>query len=151
MKEQIHAIRAIRGQYQAVLAHHSTAQINHIPQGFNNNLIWNAAHIISVQQMIVYGLAGHQWILDKDQVKAFKKDTKPEQNYNPFFIEQISVQLISTIDRMEEDIEADIFKTYTPFMPSMGYEVKNLEQALTFILFHDSLHMGHMINLRKFL
>jgi hypothetical protein len=29
-------------------------QLNTIPEGYNNNLIWNIAHIIVVQQMLVY-------------------------------------------------------------------------------------------------
>jgi hypothetical protein len=32
-------------------------QLNKIPEGYNNNLIWNIAHVVVVQQMLVYKLS----------------------------------------------------------------------------------------------
>ena len=36
----------------------SLEQLNKIPVGFNNNIIWNITHIVVVQQMLAYKLSG---------------------------------------------------------------------------------------------
>ena len=38
------------------LENYTLEQLNKIPDGFHNNLIWNIGHIIVVQQMLVYNL-----------------------------------------------------------------------------------------------
>ena len=35
------------------LINYSLEQLNKVPEGYNNNLIWNIAHIVVVQQMLV--------------------------------------------------------------------------------------------------
>jgi hypothetical protein len=51
--------------------------LNTIPEGYSNNLIWNIAHIIVVQQMLVYKLSITMMISD-EMVEKYKKGTKPE-------------------------------------------------------------------------
>jgi hypothetical protein len=36
----------------------TTEELNQIPRGLNNNIIWNLAHLISGQQGIFYARAG---------------------------------------------------------------------------------------------
>jgi hypothetical protein len=40
-----------------MLAGYTLEQLNKIPEGYNNNLIWNIAHVVVVQQMLVYKLS----------------------------------------------------------------------------------------------
>jgi len=35
-------------------------QLNKIPEGFSNNLIWNIGHIIVTQQVLIYKLSNLQ-------------------------------------------------------------------------------------------
>ena len=44
----------------------TTEQLNKIPEGYNNNIIWNLAHLIYAQQSICYVGAG-QTIIVTDQ------------------------------------------------------------------------------------
>ena len=50
--------KTIREILLKILDHHSLEQLNKIPSGFNNNLIWNIAHCIASQQVLVYKLSG---------------------------------------------------------------------------------------------
>ena len=43
-----------RELYQNYFDQYSVNQLNEIPIGFNNNLIWNIAHVLVVQQKLMY-------------------------------------------------------------------------------------------------
>src|SRR4051794_30550280 len=53
-------------------------QLNRIPDGFNNNLIWNFGHLLATQQSIFYGLAGLTPNVDEQFIKRYRRFTKPE-------------------------------------------------------------------------
>ena len=57
----------------------STEQLNKVPAGFNNNIIWNAAHMVAAQQGICYKRSGEQMKIEEDFFQAYKPDTKPEK------------------------------------------------------------------------
>ena len=64
-------------------------QLNKVPDGFNNNLVWNYAHIVASMQMLCYLRAGLPARLDEEFVHAYKIGTKPEkfvtvEEYNQF-------------------------------------------------------------------
>ncbi|WAC00870.1 DinB family protein [Lacinutrix neustonica] len=46
------------GFFKAYLEELSLAQLNAIPNGFNNNVIWNIGHCIVTEQILVYKLSG---------------------------------------------------------------------------------------------
>jgi hypothetical protein len=48
-------------------------QLNTIPEGYSNNLIWNIAHIV-VQQMLVYKLSGLPMMISDEMVKYKKRN-----------------------------------------------------------------------------
>ena len=60
------------------LENYSLEQLNTIPEGFSNNLIWNIGHIIVVQQMLVYKLSNLPMHISDVMAEKFKKGTKPE-------------------------------------------------------------------------
>ena len=62
----------------------SLDDLNKIPQGFNNNMIWNIGHIVVTQQLLAYKLSGLPMIVSDSMVAKYMKDTKPEG-----FVEQL--------------------------------------------------------------
>ena len=44
----------------------SIEQLNQVPPGFNNNIIWNMGHLIAAQQGICYRRAGTDMIVSED-------------------------------------------------------------------------------------
>jgi hypothetical protein len=43
-------------------------------EGYSNNLIWNIAHIIVVQQMLVYKLSGLPMMISDEMVEKYKRN-----------------------------------------------------------------------------
>ena len=42
------------------LKQYSLAQLNKIPEGFNNNIIWNIAHTVVTHQLLLYKMTGNE-------------------------------------------------------------------------------------------
>ena len=87
----------------------SIEQLNHIPTGFNNNIIWNLGHMVAAQQGICYKRAGLNTIIDDDFFNTYKPGTKPERFIDAGEAEQISSLLLSTLDQLATDLGNNIF------------------------------------------
>ncbi|MBP6235030.1 MAG: DinB family protein [Saprospiraceae bacterium] len=129
----------------------SIDQINQIPSGFNNNILWNCAHIIAVQQMLTYGLINQAFTVDKTFVFRFSPGTKPDGWYDEPFVNEVKALLFSTFEQLREDIDTDIFQEFNPFLTALKFEINDREKAVAFNQYHEALHMGHILNIRKFL
>ena len=134
-----------------VIESHSVEQLNTIPPGFSNNLIWNIAHIIVVQQMLVYKLSGLPMSIDEAMVERFKRETKPQGTVDGAQIEQIKTLLFETIDQAQTDLAGGNFTNYTEFTTMSGYTIKTAQDAMAFNLYHEGVHMGIIMQIRKFL
>lgn len=130
---------------------YDTAQLNRKPDGFSNNLVWNLGHILVVQQLLVYGLSGQPLHIPQKLVAAYQRDTRPEGPVGETEISQIRHWLGETVPLLEADLEAGRFGSFRPFTNSAGFQVTNLQEAITFNNFHEGLHLGYMLSIRKFL
>ncbi|MDB4926092.1 MAG: hypothetical protein JWR23_2148 [Mucilaginibacter sp.] len=124
-------------------------QLNKIPAGFNNNIIWNLAHMIAAQQGLCYRRAGIDTIVDETFFMTYKPDTKPEKFINAAELETIKALLISTVDQLETDIKNNLFTNYTPWTTRYGVEINNISEAVNFLPFHDGLHVGYIMALKR--
>ncbi len=59
------------------LEKYTLEQLNTIPQGFSNNLIWNIGHIIVAQQGLVYRPSGLPMNLPEGLYAQYKPGTIP--------------------------------------------------------------------------
>ncbi|SCY56781.1 DinB family protein [Flavobacterium caeni] len=130
---------------------YSLEQLNTIPPGFKNNLIWNIAHIVVVQQMLVYNLSGLPMMVSREMVDAYKRGAKPERDVTQTEVDEIRQLLTATIDQTERDFANGIFKNYTEFTTMTGFNLKTAEEAMAFNYYHEAVHTGVMMSIRKFL
>ena len=87
-------------------------QLNTIPEGFNNNLIWNIGHIVVVQQMLVYKFSGLPMMISDEMVEKYKKGTKPEQDATQAEVDEIQSLLFETINQTKADLENKFSKIF---------------------------------------
>lgn len=133
------------------LEKYTLEQLNAIPEGFSNNLIWNIAHIVVTQQMLVYKLSGLAMNISDEMVEKYKKGTKPEHQATQAEVNEIKTLLFSTIDQTAADIDAKIFENFIEYPTSTGFVLKSAEDAMAFNNFHEGLHIGILMSIRKFL
>lgn len=130
---------------------HTLEQLNTIPEGHNNNLIWNIGHIIVTQQLLVYKLAGLPMLISEELVEKYRKGTKPEHIATQAEVDEINTLLLETIHQTKTDFDNKIFKNYTEYPTSTGFSLKSIEDALVFNNFHEGLHIGIMMSMKKFI
>ena len=128
----------------------SLEQLNKIPDGFNNNIIWNIGHIIVVQQMLVYLLSDLPMLVSDEMVQKYKRGTKPEQDVTPSEIAEIQSLLFESIAKTEVDYNSNTFKSYKEFTTMTGFNLKNVEDALAFNYYHEAIHTGVIMGIKKF-
>jgi DinB family protein len=133
------------------LENYTLEQLNKIPEGFGNNLIWNISHIVVVQQMLVYKLSGLPMMISDEMVEKYKRGTKPETDVTQEEIDEIKRLLFATLEQSKKDFGANIFKEYSEFTTMSGFLIKNAKAAMEFNNYHEAVHTGVMMQLRKFL
>lgn len=151
MENSIKLIKACRAKWLTKIEGLSTAQLNHIPTGFNNNLAWQMGHIVVSQQILCYKLSGNQFVIAEELIDLYKNGSKPERDFSEAEIEQMKGYFSSTIDQLESDLANNIFDNFTPYTISTypGVELKSVNDAIDFVAAHDSLHYGCSISLAK--
>lgn len=127
----------------------SLEQLNKVPEGFSNNIIWNIAHCIVTQQLLVYKLSGLEGVLTDDMIAEFRKGTKTERNLSQTEVNDIKALLYLPLDKTEEDYGNGVFKTYNEYTVSTGSTLSKVEDALAFNNFHEGIHLGYILALKK--
>ncbi|MGJ8551023.1 DinB family protein [Winogradskyella wichelsiae] len=128
---------------------YTLAELNKIPEGFTNNIIWNITHTIVTQQRLVYHLSGLSMLVSDDMVAKFRNGTQPENNLSQQEVDVIKDLLISTIEKTKEDYTKGVFKTYYEYTVGMKSTLHNVEEAIEFNNFHEGMHLGYILALRK--
>ncbi|KLT65965.1 MULTISPECIES: DinB family protein [Pedobacter] len=126
-------------------------QLNTIPDGFNNNIIWNFGHIVVSTQTLCYVRTG--LVADASNVKFnefYKKDTRPTYTVTETEVAELKAIALQSIDQIKEDYAAGVFKAITPFSTSTyGVEMKSIEEVLITTVGHDNVHYGYAWALKK--
>ena len=142
--------KTIREILLKILDSHSLEQLNKIPTGFSNNLIWNIAHCVSTQQILVYKLSGLPMMVSEDFINKYRKGTKPEGDVSQAEVDEIRTLLSTTLEQVQKDFADGIFQNYTEYTTSMGYTLRNINGALEFNNYHEGIHTGIVMSIRKF-
>lgn len=118
-------------------------KLNRIPQGFSNNLVWNFAHVMSSMQMLCYERSGFASRIDQALVDAYKPQTFPEKFVDEVRFEIIKEAVMSSVDILKDDYKAGIFKHYAERQTRFGVLITNIDEAISYISTHETLHFGY--------
>ncbi|MBU2949829.1 DinB family protein [Tamlana agarivorans] len=140
----------IRKIFYKIIETTSLEDLNKIPQGFNNNVIWNIAHCVVTQQLLAYKLSGIDVSLSPKMIERYMKDTKPEGDLGQDEIDEIKSLLVSTIEKTKIDFDHGVFKTFNAYTVSTtGNTLGHINDALEFSVVHDGIHYGYVLALLK--
>ena len=140
-----------RANINKLVAAYSLEQLQIIPEGMNNNLLWNYGHVLVTQQLLCYKLSGNEVSMESSIVDRYRKGTFPDHIdaeaelalFNKLCFEQVGV--------LKADYEKGLFKDFKPYATSFGMELAAIEDAILFNNAHEAMHLGTMLAIRKFL
>ncbi len=137
-----------RAFFKQCLTANSLTDLNTIPQGFNNNIIWNIGHVVVTQQLLLYKLSGLPMQVSQTLIDRYKKGSKPEKLVSQQEVDEIKTLLHTTLEQLKNDYTSNKFKQYTSYTVSTtGNTLTNIEEALQFVLFHEGIHLGYVMAL----
>lgn len=149
MKEAFEILKITRRNQLAAIKDLTLEQLNVIPQGFNNNLIWNLGHVIVTQQILCYKLSGNPLNVEDDLLNKFAKGTLPSPNFEFTDLERLKKHSKSLVEQLEKDYNSGLFKKFDKYPTSYGYELNSIEDAINFNNVHEGVHLGYIMSLKR--
>lgn len=146
--ELIEALRQTRHNILKTVETYSIEEMNVVPEGFNNSLLWNLGHVWVTQKMLHYGLSGLSLNIDDELVNQFRKGSKAIV-WTEDTLSTIKSDFLQSVDMLERDLSAKIFKEFRKYRTSYNVELTSLEDALWFNNMHEAMHLGYMLAMRK--
>ena len=124
----------------------SLEELNEIPAGFNNNIIWNFGHIVVTTPVLCYVRTGI--LADASSVKyvsAYAKGTKPTYFVTQEEVDELKALAISTIETLEKDYNEGKLNNIVPFETSTyGALLESIEDVIITTAGHDNTHLGYV-------
>lgn len=151
MEATFKILETSRNIYLNFLENYTLEQLNKIPEGFSNNLIWNIGHIIVSQQGLIYRLSGLPINISDEINEKYKNGSRPGGNTNQEEVNEIKHLLISLAKQTKTDYETGKFQNYTEYQTKTGFHLGNFKEAMEFNNYHEGIHMGIMMQIRKFI
>ena len=149
MKVQFDILTKTRAIILYYIKELSLDQLHIIPDGFNNNIAWNIAHLVVTQQLLHYKLSGNDCLVSDELIAAYQKGTSPSVEFSQQAFDEVLELFQGLPSTLEEDFEAGIFKEYSAYKTSTGFVIDSMEKAIIFNNFHESLHLGVIMSLKK--
>ncbi|MEO6980396.1 MAG: DinB family protein, partial [Mucilaginibacter sp.] len=81
--------------------------------------------------------------------EMYKPGTTPGGLVDEAGVEEIKTLMLSTIYQLEQDYNEEIFTGYPTFTTRYGVEISSIKEAIKFLTFHDGLHMGYIMALKR--
>lgn len=122
-----------------------------IPNGFNNNIIWNIGHIITVNQKLIYKTSNVPIIIPENFYHQYITGTLPNPDNDFKNIPIIKDLLTQTFEQGIKDYENKKFQGFNSITTGTGFHLTSIEEAFAFNNYHEALHIGLMLNIKKFI
>jgi hypothetical protein len=149
MKTNLKLLKASISNISGMVKGLSNEQLNEIPTGYSNNIIWNVAHLIVTQKLLIYGLSNNELNLDDGFLETYRKGGKPNGVVSEDECKSIILLFDYLYTELEQDLEILDFSNFKAYPTSYNFEITNLDEAVTFNNLHFGLHFAFLLKLLK--
>lgn len=148
MTELTHLLET-RKNFLSVINSLTTEQLNKIPAGLNNNIIWNFGHVIVTQQLLCYKLSNNPMRVSEELVEKYRKGSQPSNSVSAEEIDELKKLALELPLKLEEDLKTMNFRDYKAYTTSFNVTLSSMEEAIKFNNIHEGLHLGYAMAIRK--
>ena len=82
-------------------------------------------------------------------IESYRKGTAPTKTISAVEFEEIKQLFVSLPLQFEEDYNKGVFQTYTEYTTSVGVTLTDIVSARDFNTFHEGIHLGVLLALKK--
>ncbi len=140
MIQYLTKLEELRTRLLKCTKHLTTQQINYIPPGFKNNIIWNIGHELAVSDDILYGNIESMKPQYPFDITKFKKGSKPEQIVDTDTVASIKEAFGATVPNFLR-----LMSQASLAHPELQYDkvVRRIisNASLSFLIFHEEMHI----------
>lgn len=151
MTKQFDIMKQNRKLLCSLLKYIPKPKLFEIPQGFRNSIWWNLAHIISIQQILLYRFSGQTARVEDSWIDTYMKGTVPSGIPEQQEIDFLQKCLIDTAIWAEEDYKKGVFADYEEYTTSTKVTLSSVQDAINFNNYHEGLHLGVILSQMKVL
>jgi hypothetical protein len=101
------------------------------------------------QQILVYTGAGLPVNVSEELIALYRRGSRPERDVTQAEADAVKALLFSTIEKTEDDYRNGIFTTYNARKSELGFDLSSVEDAIAFNNYHEGIHLGIMMQIRK--
>lgn len=151
MKSTIKAWKRSREIITGILQNYSEEQLVKTPNGFNNSLLWNIGHILTVNQKLIYKATRTPIVIPDNIFSQYDTGTFPNAEQDLENLLLIKQLLPHTFEKSISDYQSSTLGTFNELTTGTGFHLASIEEAFAFNNYHEALHIGLMLNLKKFI
>jgi hypothetical protein len=133
----------------AVIDGLSLAQLNTVPEGSNNSIFWNLAHMYVTQQLLTLGLQGADMMVSKEMITKYRKGSDGSVAGTQEEWDLIQKDFLPIIDRTQNIIAKGIDTPYKTYTTSYNSSLTSVTDGVEFNNVHEALHLGVIMALKK--
>lgn len=152
MKKNVEIILNFRKYLLNKIESLNTEQLNFIPEGFNNNIVWNLAHINSVFQALCYKSSGLPINIEEKYFNPFLPGTVPSAFIEENDIDYIKQQFTIMAEKLHMDLEKGLFEKYNKvekIEKVYNIHVETVDDAINYLIHHEGIHFNAIITLKR--
>ena len=149
MQKQFEILNITRANVLKTIEGLTIEELNTVPAGFKNNIIWNVAHMVVTQQLLCYKLSELEMHIDNDFVDKYKKGSDVNFEVGREEVDFIINQLKELPNQLIEDYNNAKFKQFAEYPTSYNFTLCCIEDAIQFNSVHEGLHFGYIMALKK--
>lgn len=143
MTTQWHMLRELEG-----LSHEEMLKI---PEGRDDNILWNVGHLICSISRLAYVFSGYPLPIPEHYLTLFGKNTNALDWTETPDVDEVLAHFNELPGKIEADYRAGKFTEYKSMTFGPGHTVESVPEAVAFHCFHEGLHIGVVICIKQML
>lgn len=145
----VNTLLLCRGYLASHIAGLTEEQLLEVPEGNENNILWHMGHLLVSHCGMTYGRCGLDYPCPREFTALFKGGSKPADWSETPDIAKIKGLFKENMNGIVEHYKNGDFENYDPQEMAPGMSLANIEEALGFVIIHESVHHGNIITIRR--